>query len=897
MKSLHKILLSIFTLLYAVSVFATHNRAGEITYKHISGFTYEFTISTYTKLSGASVDADRQRLGISWGDGTFDSLNRVSQTFLNGNPPFDIYANKYIGIHTYSGPFTYVVGVTDPNRIDGIINIGNAVGSLFYLEDTVKILDPNIIGFNSSPQLLNPPIEYGNVGQIFIHNPNAFDPDGDSLSFTISSPLQASGIPVAGYTPPNLIAPGPNNQISINQLTGELLWDAPQRAGVYNIVILIKEYRGGIFIGSVIRDLQIIIDATDNLPPKLIVPLQICKIIGDTIQFTATASDPNLTDKVTLSANGAPFIITNPATFIAGIPANPVSGVFKWITTCNHLLKNDYQVVFNAVDNFDSPPLTDSKTLTIKLLAPPPKNFTATLNIVSKTVTLRWDSLYICAGNSKFRDFSVWRKKGCNNPIDTCNPDLANLGYEIIGTTNNYSFIDNTIRSGNEYSYRVVANFGDRSNAGVILNPFEGLASTESCIVIPADLPILYNADVRTTDAATGQIYVEWSRPFAARLDTIINPGPYVFKLFRATGINGTDYTLVKTVTANSFSAITDTSFLDTGLNTVANAYNYKIAFFARTTDSLGISESASSVFLSIGSAFEALNLSWNFSVPWINNSYVIYRKLPGGTTFDSLTTVTATTYRDINLQNDSLYCYKIKASGSYPIAGLKSPLINYSQEVCARPSDTTLPCTPVLTVNNFCTDSKLDTSVYNNYLSWTYNQTGNCVIDDITLIRIFYAKTGSDTLKQIDSIIASSFNTYTHILNSRSLAACYALQAVRKNGNGSILSDKVCVDNCPIYNLPNTFTPNNNGQNDLFTPIYPYRFVEKIDMKIYNRWGNLVFETTDPDINWNGSDYKTKKPLFTGVYYYVCDVYYQTIDGIQKTKVPLSGYIHLFRE
>lgn len=66
MKSLHKILLSIFTLLYAVSVFATHNRAGEITYKHISGFTYEFTISTYTKLSGASIDADRQRLGISW---------------------------------------------------------------------------------------------------------------------------------------------------------------------------------------------------------------------------------------------------------------------------------------------------------------------------------------------------------------------------------------------------------------------------------------------------------------------------------------------------------------------------------------------------------------------------------------------------------------------------------------------------------------------------------------------------------------------------------------------------------------------------------------------------------------------------------------------------------------
>jgi gliding motility-associated-like protein len=893
MKSIYNLLLSCCFLLLTVEGFATHNRAGEITYKHVSGFTYEFTITTYTKVSGVSGDADRTRLGIAWGDGTFDSLDRISETFLDA----DIKQNKYIGIHTYSGPFTYIVGVQDPNRIDGIININNAVNTEFYLEDTVKILDPNIIGFNSSPQLLNPPIEYGNVGQIFIHNPNAFDPNGDSLSYYISSPLRDLGTPVSGYSPPNLIAPGPNNQISINQFTGELKWDAPQIAGVYNIVIIIREFRNGIFIGTVFRDLQIIIDATNNLPPRLTVPLQICKVIGDTILFTATANDPNLADRVTLTANGAPFIVNSPATFTAGAPANPVSGTFRWNTNCDHLLKNDYLVVFNAVDNFRSPPLTDSKTLAIKLLAPPPKNFTSTLNLANKTVTLRWDSLYVCAGNAKFRNFSVWRKKGCNNPIDTCNPDLATLGYERIATTNNYSFVDNTIRSGNQYSYRVVANFGDRTNAGLILNAFSGLASTESCVIIPADIPVIYNVDVRTTDAANGQIYVEWSRPFADKLDTLINPGPYVIKLFRATGLNSTDYTLVKTVNAATFSAITDTSFLENGLNTIANAYNYRVAFFARTNDSLGSSESASSVYLSIIPAFESLNLSWNFSVPWVNSSYVIFRKLPGGATFDSLTTVTETTYQDINLENDSLYCYKIKSIGSYSIAGLKTPLINFSQEVCARPSDTTLPCTPVLTVNNFCTDSRLDTSEYKNYLTWTFNQTGNCVVDDIVKVRIFYAKTSADTLKQIDSIEGSTFNNYTHTLDSRSLAACYALQAIRKNGNEGILSNKVCVDNCPIYNLPNTFTPNNNGQNDLYTPIFPYRFVEKIDMKIYNRWGNLVFETTNPDINWNGNDYKTGKPLFTGVYYYVCDVFYQTIDGVQKTKKPLSGYIHLFRE
>lgn len=159
---------------------------------------------------------------------------------------------------------------------------------------------------------------------------------------------------------------------------------------------------------------------------------------------------------------------------------------------------------------------------------------------------------------------------------------MATLGYERIATTNNYSFVDNTIRSGNQYSYRVVANFGDRTNAGLILNAFSGLASTESCVIIPTDIPVIYNVDVRTTDAANGQIYVEWSRPFADKLDTLINSGPYVIKLFRATGLNSTDYTLVKTVNAATFSAITDTSFLDNGLNTIANAYNYRVAFFAR---------------------------------------------------------------------------------------------------------------------------------------------------------------------------------------------------------------------------------------------------------------------------------------------------------------------------
>jgi hypothetical protein len=53
---------------------ATHNRAGEITYRHIAGLTYEITITTYTNaLPGA---ADRCDLTIQWGDNTTSVLVR-----------------------------------------------------------------------------------------------------------------------------------------------------------------------------------------------------------------------------------------------------------------------------------------------------------------------------------------------------------------------------------------------------------------------------------------------------------------------------------------------------------------------------------------------------------------------------------------------------------------------------------------------------------------------------------------------------------------------------------------------------------------------------------------------------------------------------------------------------
>ena len=66
----------VILVLLPASVFATHNRAGEIIYRLVAPFTYEIEIITYSKAS--SVAADRDSLEIFWGDGASEFLYRTN---------------------------------------------------------------------------------------------------------------------------------------------------------------------------------------------------------------------------------------------------------------------------------------------------------------------------------------------------------------------------------------------------------------------------------------------------------------------------------------------------------------------------------------------------------------------------------------------------------------------------------------------------------------------------------------------------------------------------------------------------------------------------------------------------------------------------------------------------
>ncbi|MEO5673844.1 MAG: gliding motility-associated C-terminal domain-containing protein [Chitinophagales bacterium] len=85
-------------------------------------------------------------------------------------------------------------------------------------------------------------------------------------------------------------------------------------------------------------------------------------------------------------------------------------------------------------------------------------------------------------------------------------------------------------------------------------------------------------------------------------------------------------------------------------------------------------------------------------------------------------------------------------------------------------------------------------------------------------------------------------------------------------DSNGCKISDTVTIEEAQnIFAVPNAFTPNGDGVNDEFLP--NQQNLATMDMKIYNRWGQLVFFTTDPHVGWNGTYNGAEEEIGTYVY------------------------------
>ena len=878
---------------------ATHNRAGEITYKWLFGYTYQIKVTTYTNIGGTNL-ADRCEDTVYFGDGTRAVVLR-SNGVCNGScspacegqplPGGTIKLNEYVTTHTYPGPGNYKISMEDPNRNAGVINIPNSVNQVFYIESFL-VIPVFGTGKNDSPILTFPPIDNGCVGKCFLHNPGAVDLDGDSISYELTTCRGSFGVTCTGYTYP---ATG-GGTYNVDAITGTLTWCTPQMQGEYNLAMIVKEWRkdadGNYFlVGYILRDLQVDVGSCNNNQPHIVPVSDTCVIAGSVITKTITATDPD-SDILTLEANGGPFVVSSPiATFSSPSGLTPVSGIFNWNTSCVHIRKAPYQVTMKVKDNDPTVSLVDFKTFNITVVPPPPLNLTGIPQGTS--ILLKWQKpiCHLTTGN-KIEKYCIYRKSNCL-PWTPSNCEVgvpAYTGYVKIGCTtslNDTTFLDtnngNGLSQGTNYSYIVEAVYTDGSLS---------YASNQICVQLKRDVPILVNVDVQATDSTTGSIFLRWIKPLlgANALDTISVPGPYEFRLVHHDGFTGT-FSTVYSVTKQYFKSLnqlTDTTFLHTGisgspLNTKTIAHTYKIEFYANG-QFVGNGQKASSVFLSLTPSDNKLKLTWLLQTPWINNKYYIYRKAPGELIFSLKDSTNLLTYTDTALVNGALYCYKVQSKGEYSDPSIFKPLLNFSQEVCEKPKDTTPPCARKLETESDC---KIPS------LSLMWNNPNHTCSDDVVKYNIYFAETEDADLMLQDSVKILS-DTLLAFDNLTSIAGCYAVTAVDSFGNESAQSEKICVDNCPEYELPNVITVNDDGVNDFFKPI-KNKFIKDIDLKVYNRWGNLVFETTDPAIMWDGKVIQSKLPCTEGTYFYVCQVNEIRVKGIVSR--DLKGFIQIFHK
>ena len=184
------------------SAWATHIRAGEITARRISGLTYEFTITTYTDTDGGRNANDQQvDVPICFGDGSgIFRAPRVPTVRTIVDIGNSTARNTYKIIHTFNAAGAYPVSVVIENRNAGTVNVGRSDSDqISWFVETVLLINPTI-GQNTTPVLLNPGVDFtAVVGQRFIHNPGAFDAEGDSLSFRLN--ISKQGVNREGRLP------------------------------------------------------------------------------------------------------------------------------------------------------------------------------------------------------------------------------------------------------------------------------------------------------------------------------------------------------------------------------------------------------------------------------------------------------------------------------------------------------------------------------------------------------------------------------------------------------------------------------------------------------------------------------------------------------------------------
>ena len=414
-----KILLFILAVSFSISSYSTHLMGGQITATYLSsdstGVHYVLDLTAYRDTIGIPMGIDAVfQVSVMDTSGNWNSLfsSTVSYDTSSGNLFLPVQSVYGVEVYVYQDTITlpdsgyYQISYTECCRNGAIINMASPLNESMTL---TTYIDVDSASPNSSPLFLTPPVAYLPADTLWQYNPLPFDPDGDSLSWSLATPLDVTSAPVNGYVYlSDTLYSNPSGIFSLDSVTGLLSWDASM-IGHFEASFLIEEFRNGSKIGEIRRDMQfIVIPDTSNFMPNIsnmqTVPTNsggypyVTINPGVNYQLHLLGNDANPNDVLTMTAYGESFGLTvSPSlfSFTSTGNDNEIEGTFSWTPDMSHVRTQPYLTVFRTSDHIfyydntiqfevrlgNSTGFDDINSISVNELYPNPANNSFTLSL------------------------------------------------------------------------------------------------------------------------------------------------------------------------------------------------------------------------------------------------------------------------------------------------------------------------------------------------------------------------------------------------------------------------------------------------------------------------------------------------------------------------------------
>ncbi len=376
-----------------LSAKATHAMGGELSYTCLGNNQYLVTLDFYRDCNGVAAPTNCNN-GLNFNVASTACGANFTQCFSN-TPIVQIItpicptevdrcvsANGTYGVEKYT--YTKIVDLSAYAACGGadwffswsLCCRNNAITSLNNPGNRELYLDAqlnNSTGLcNSAPIFTNSPTAFYCLGEPISYNPGAVDADGDSLVYALIPARAANALIIpynANYSASQPIRnSGGVNAVTLNPQTGTMTV-TPSVLQVAVVTYQVKEYRNGVLVGAVTRDVQFVIrPCTGNSSPTAtgingtaVYSMQVCA--GSPVSFTINSNDANVGQIVTMTwNNGIPG-----ATFTSSGTPFP-SGSFTWTPTVANIGNNTFTV--HVQDN--GCPITASNDFGYSIQVTPP---------------------------------------------------------------------------------------------------------------------------------------------------------------------------------------------------------------------------------------------------------------------------------------------------------------------------------------------------------------------------------------------------------------------------------------------------------------------------------------------------------------------------------------------